>query len=145
MKIVIDTNALISAAEDEYNFGNRIIDEVLAGKIQAFANSQTLRENKLIVSRKLADDQYAQKLSKYFEAVTPVEAVRIDAVEDREDNKILASAVAAGADFLITSDWHLLKMNEYQGVRIVTPQGFWSEYQTETGQGWQDWISNFLK
>ena len=144
MKVVIDTNILINASEDDYNFGNRIIDEVLNGKIEVFANHQTIRENRLIAQRKISDTNYLVKLESYFSAVQEVEGQRIFVVEDEEDNKILASGLAAGVDYLITSDWHLLKIEEYQGVKIVTPQGFWTEYETETGAGWQNWISNFM-
>lgn len=145
MKIVLDTNTLINAQEDSYNFSNRIIDEVLAGKIEAFANRQTLRENHLIVNRKINDEDFKNKLEQFFNVVQEVEGEYLDVVEDREDNKILASAVKAGVDYLVTSDWHLLKINEYEGVKILTPQGFWAEYESETGEGWSNWISNFLR
>lgn len=145
MKVVIDTNILINASEDDYNYGNRILDDVLAGKIQAFANPQTLKENKLISSRKIEGQEYKEKLDHYFERVILVEGERINVVEDEEDNKILSAALAAGVDYLITSDWHLLKIGEYNGVKIVSPQGFWAEYGSDNGQGWQNWIDSFLK
>jgi uncharacterized protein len=145
MKIVLDTNALINASQDDYNYSNRIIDEILAGKIQAFANSSTLRENRLIVGRKITDSGYQEKLHQLFDAIQTVEGEWVDVVEDREDNKILASALTAGVDYLVSSDWHLLKLGEYQGVKIVSPQGFWAEYEQESGQGWQDWMNKFLQ
>jgi uncharacterized protein len=144
MKVTIDTNALVNASGDDHSYANRILDEVLAGKVESFANVQTVRENRLIVDRKVNDPAFRQKLEDYFSAVQLVEGEYLDVVEDPEDNKILASAVAAGVDYLITSDWHLLKIAEYEGVRIVTPQGFWAEYESETGQGWQDWVKNFM-
>lgn len=144
MKIVLDTNILINASTDDYNYGNRILDDVIAGKIEAFANRQTVRENRLIVSQKITDQEYASKLEQYFSVIQEVEGERIHVVEDEEDNKILSSALAAGADYLVTSDWHLLKISEYEGVKIVTPQGFWAEYESETGEGWQNWINNFM-
>jgi uncharacterized protein len=144
MKVVIDTNTLINAAADEHNYGNRIIDEVLDGKIQAFANRQTLRENSLIASQKVSDPEFLAKLQEYFNSVEEVEAEYIQVVEDEEDNKILASALKAGVDYLVTSDWHLLKLGEYEGVKIVSPQGFWAEYETETGEGWKQWLNNFI-
>lgn len=145
MKIVLDTNTLINAESDEYNFSNRIIDAVLEGKIEAFANRQTLRENRLIVGQKIHDEEFRGKLEQFFDAVQDVEMERLNVVEDREDNKILASAVKAQANYLITSDWHLLKIGEYEGVKIVTPEGFWGDYESETGAGWSNWISSFLR
>ena len=44
---------------------------------------------------------------------------------DPKDNPIVATAVAAGADYLVTGDRkHLLPMGEYRGIRIVTPRQF---------------------
>lgn len=35
---------------------------------------------------------------------------------------IVATAVAAGADCLVTGDRHLLALGRYGGIRIVTPR-----------------------
>jgi putative PIN family toxin of toxin-antitoxin system len=144
MKVVIDTNILINASEDDYNYGNRLINAVLEGKIRAFANRQTLKENRLIANRKVDDEEFHKKLEQYFDLVNPVEGKYIQVVEDEEDNKILASAIEAGVDYLVTSDWHLLKLGEYEGVKIITPQGFWAEFESESGAGWQDWLNKFI-
>jgi len=145
MKVTIDTNTLVNASGDDHSYANRLLDEVLAGRVEAFANVSTVRENRLIADRKVTDPEFRQKLEGYFSVIQLVEGQHIDVVEDREDNKILASGLAAGVDYLVTSDWHLLKIGEYGGVKIVTPQGFWAEYEQESGQGWHDWINNFMK
>jgi putative PIN family toxin of toxin-antitoxin system len=50
--------------------------------------------------------------------VTP--AVQLDVVkEDPDDNKILECAVTAGSDFIITGDKDLLRLGQYDAVRIV--------------------------
>jgi putative PIN family toxin of toxin-antitoxin system len=146
LKVVIDTNLLIDGSEDFYNFGNRIIDLVLAGQIQAFANKRTLRENKLLTGNKISDEGYLKKLEYFFKRVSEVESTkRLHVVEDDEDNKILESALAANADFLITSDQHLLKLEEYEGVRIIRPNIFWSIYEEEGDQAWQKWLKSFIQ
>ena len=44
---------------------------------------------------------------------------------DPKDNPIVATAVAAKADYLVSSDKaHLLPLGEYQGIRIVSPREF---------------------
>ncbi len=145
LKIVIDTNLLIDGVEDFYNFPSRIIDHVISGNLEAYANRSTLRENKLLASRKITDTAYLKKLEYFFELVKPVETPdRLEVVEDRDDNKILESAVAAGADYLITSDKHLLKLEKYRGTRIVRPAEFWSRWEEEGEGGWQKWLSNFI-
>jgi predicted nucleic acid-binding protein len=41
-----------------------------------------------------------------------------------EDDLILATAVSAQADYLVTGDRQLLALGRYQGVEIVTPRAF---------------------
>lgn len=41
-----------------------------------------------------------------------------------EDDLILATAVSAQADYLVTGDRQLLKLGSYRGVTIVSPRGF---------------------
>ncbi|MBX4205189.1 MAG: putative toxin-antitoxin system toxin component, PIN family [Candidatus Doudnabacteria bacterium] len=145
MKIVLDTNSLIDASGDDYNFGNRIIDEVISGKIQAFANRATLAENRLMAGRKITDLDYLEKLNQYFDAVHLVETEeRLDVVEDPEDNKILESALASSSEYLVTSDNHLLKLSEYEGVKIISPSGFWQAFNEESGTSWRNWIKDFI-
>jgi uncharacterized protein len=45
--------------------------------------------------------------------------------DDPKDDMIVATAVATGADYLVTGDRrHLLPLREYEGIRIVTPRQF---------------------
>ena len=145
LKIVIDTNLLIDGSSDDYNYANRIIDEVLAGKLEAFANRGTIAENRLIANRKVTDEAYRLKLNEFFDSIREVEMVtRLDVVEDYEDNKILSSAVDSSAEYLVTSDNHLLKLENYGEVKIVTPGEFWRIYQEESGSGWRNWLNEFI-
>jgi putative PIN family toxin of toxin-antitoxin system len=146
MKIVIDTNLLIDGAADDYNYGNRIIDAVIAGRLEAYANRATVRENMLLSSRKITDQEYLQKLNDFFASIrhAPFVPERLRVVVDEEDNKLVESAVAARADYLISSDRHLLSLGEYEGIKIVTPAEFWNKYQDETEDGWSKWINNFM-
>ena len=40
--------------------------------------------------------------------------------DDPDDIPILSAAVAAGVDYLVTNDVHLLKLNPYRGLRIIS-------------------------
>ena len=47
---------------------------------------------------------------------------------DRDDDRILAAAVAAGASVLVSGDTrHLLPLGQHDGMRIVKPQTFLAE------------------
>ena len=142
MKVVLDTNVLITAFKDEYSYQKRIIDEIINGRILAFANTQTIRENRLILNRLIEDSSYKKELDDFFSQLEVVQNFhKVHVVEDREDNKILESAVEAHADYLITEDHHLLQLNSYKNVGIVEPIEFWKIYEEEIGDNpWQKWI-----
>jgi putative PIN family toxin of toxin-antitoxin system len=47
-------------------------------------------------------------------------ATRHEVPADPKDSAILQSALAGGADYLVTNDSHLLRLHPYQGLRIVS-------------------------
>ncbi len=55
--------------------------------------------------------------------VDPVTDVHGEA-EDDEDDLVLATAVAAKADYLVTGDTYLLRIAEFRGIPIVSPRDF---------------------
>jgi putative PIN family toxin of toxin-antitoxin system len=46
------------------------------------------------------------------------------ACRDSDDDNVLACAVEAAADYLVTGDKDLLHMKTFKGIRIVTPREF---------------------
>lgn len=146
MKVVLDTNVLISGFKDDYSYQKKIIDEVIGGRIEAFANDQTIRENRLILEKLIDNNEYKRELDELFTQISWVHNPRrVRVAADRQDAKILESAVVAGADYLITEDRHLLDIRDYEGVKIVEPIEFWKIYEEEIGDDpWQKWI-NFVK
>jgi predicted nucleic acid-binding protein len=42
----------------------------------------------------------------------------------REDDQILAAAVSARAEYLVTGDKQLQQLGIYQGVRVISPRAF---------------------
>jgi predicted nucleic acid-binding protein len=53
------------------------------------------------------------------------DAPRVPVVtRDPSDDQVIACAVAAGADYLVTGDDDMLVLAEHQGIRIITPREF---------------------
>ena len=145
MKIVLDTNVLINGFKDEYSYEKKIIDAVIAGEIEAYANKQTMQENRLISSQLIDSDEYQKDLNNLFAQINwVVNRRQIRIVSDPEDNKILESAVEAEAEYLVTSDNDLLRLESHQNVKIVTPPQFWAQYKDEGMDLWKQW-TNFIK
>ena len=145
MKIVLDTNVLINGFKDEYSYEKKIIDAVIGGEIEAYANKQTLQENKLISGQLIDDDEYSRQLNDLFAQINwVVNRRQIRTVSDPEDNKILESAVEAEADYLITSDNALLNIGKHQNVKIVNPGQFWANYKDEGMDLWKQ-LASYIK
>jgi len=140
MKVVLDTNVLIDGLKDEYSYEKRIIDAVISGEIEAYANRQTLQENHLILRQLVDNPQYEKELNDFFGQVNyVVNRHNIHIVRDSEDNKILESAVEAGAEFLITRDNDLLTLKRHDNVQIVNPSEFWVKYKDDGNDLWKQW------
>ena len=62
-----------------------------------------------------------------FESYSALTTVLVPAIippaiiDDPDDDAVLACAVAAKADLVVSGDPHLLKLENYQDVPIVTP------------------------
>jgi uncharacterized protein len=48
--------------------------------------------------------------------------------EDPTDNFFLACALAGRANFVVSGDRHLLKVHEFQGIKILRPRKFFEGY-----------------
>jgi putative PIN family toxin of toxin-antitoxin system len=69
--------------------------------------------------------------------VTPASTVH-GVGQDREDDLVLATAVAGRAEYLVTGDRHLQAIAGYQGVIILSPRQFLTTLEdNELGNG--DW------
>jgi predicted nucleic acid-binding protein len=60
-------------------------------------------------------------VSPLLSPVTPHEVVSI-VHADPSDDRIIEAAIAASADFIVTYDKHLLSLNTFRNIRIVTPE-----------------------
>ena len=144
MKVVLDTNVIIDGFKDEYSYEKQIIDAVRAGEIAAYANRQTIQENRLIMRRLIENPEYTQEINDLLSQINYVVNRRqIHIVSDPEDNKILESAVEADAEYLITRDHDLLQLEKYENIEIVTPSQFWVRYKDEGNDLWKQWAGFF--
>jgi len=149
MKIILDTNILIDATNDNFSFTWKIIDLVLQGKILAVASEKILKEYNLIIARNIKNKNDKQKLEDF---IARVEIILVNKKlniipDDPEDEKFVECAVEANADYIISSDSHLLNLQKYQNVKILNPKDFWYKYSGEKDDEdeWKDLFRNILK
>lgn len=127
MKLVLDTNTVVSGLLWR-NAPRLLMDAAVEGRIELAASTALVDELTRVITRakfarKLAEqgltpqalvDRYA-KLAK---PVTPA-SIRRTVPKDADDDAVLACALAAQADFIVTGDAHLLNMKRYHGMRII--------------------------
>ena len=127
MKLVIDTNVLISAVF----FGGKprkVVESVIGGHVKACASGEIIKEYEEVleemISRKqgvLRKDLF-QFLMKRIEIAQPVSEVRV--CRDPDDDKFLSCAIEAGALYIVSGNKDLLDIGEYDGVTIITAAEF---------------------
>ncbi len=132
-RVVIDTNVLISGIIQKSGFPFKVVklweDEVIV----LITSVATIKEAERVLNypkiRKkyaLTSDDIRHTISNLLKYSTLVEDPPIPNVidEDPDDNKILATALAGKADYIISGDTHLLTLKNYRGIEIVTPKRF---------------------
>jgi putative PIN family toxin of toxin-antitoxin system len=132
MKVVIDTNVFVSS----FFGGNprKIIDFWKKGKISLCVSKNILDEYIEVLQRiGLGNGREVEELlslfAKGFNILFTTKTPKIKAVrDDPDDDKFIECAVGLKAEVIITGDKALKAMNEYMGIKILTPQQFLKTY-----------------
>jgi len=129
MRIVLDTNVLVSALAFPGSKPDQILYRIRRRETELFISAFILSEldrvlrDKFRFSRKEAHIR-VNAIRAIAHVIAPTERITIVTAKD-DDNRILECAAAARAEFLITGDKeHLLPLGSYRGTRIVTPAQF---------------------
>jgi putative PIN family toxin of toxin-antitoxin system len=128
MRVVVDTNVLISAALKRNSTPAAAVQAVerLCVLLKSPANEQQLFE---VVARPyfvpliVRDTRtWLRNLMSTAELVAITE--RIAASRDPTDDKFLELAVSGHADLIVSGDADLLALNPFRGIPIITPAAF---------------------
>lgn len=126
MKITIDTNFLISATQWDYSEAHKLLVKFLEKDIQIFSSREILREFSVVLERDFlySKEEIVKIIEKVIVFLNLIELTSVIEIikEDIEDNKILACAVDSDSEYIITYDKHLLKLKEFQGIKILKPE-----------------------
>ncbi len=128
MRIVCDTNVLVSAVL----YGGRpreVLEFLSAGEVRGFMSPALEAELRGVLRRpkfglsELQADLISETLFELFEPVYP-KRVPLLVREDPADSAVLACAMEAHADCIVSGDSHLLALGQFQRVRILRPAEF---------------------
>lgn len=129
LKVVLDTNVYLSGIIFGGN-SRHILDILIEKKIIAIASPAILLEISQKLEKKFnwSKEQIlvtVKTLAKTAKIVNPQKRLTV-VKADKNDNKIIEAGVEGRADYIITGDKHLLRIKEYQNIKILSPAEFLS-------------------
>lgn len=133
MKVFLDTNVLASAAATRGLCAD-VVREVFAHH-ESVVSKQVLDELRRVLQfkfgfpRPLVAD-YLELVRQDSRLAKPAEPPKIR-LRDKDDLRILAAAIAAKADVLVTGDAELLALGHCGDVEILSPRQFWERLSTQ--------------
>jgi putative PIN family toxin of toxin-antitoxin system len=131
LKGVPDTNILVSALINPDGNSAKIgarVSEFVSCTSEAILKEvvRVLHYDRIYEKYDLTEaliSQYIQKLRKSQLVVAGAYEIH-GVVPDPDDEMIIACALEAGADYIISGDPHLLNLKHYRNIQIVTPKAF---------------------
>ena len=131
-RVVLDTNTLISGLLWDGN-ESIVIEKAEKKEIKIFISYQMLEELEGVLKRKKFSKKLEGKKYTVEKAVAKIALIAtliepnidIDIIkEDPEDNRVLECAVSARATVIVSGDSHLLNLNDYAGIQIISTIDF---------------------
>lgn len=136
MRVVLDTNVWISG----WLWGGvpgQLIIMAKNQQITIFVSEGLLSELETTLGRVKLQSKIRSLgatvqilLAKTSELVKLCQETSVDVpqLRDQDDAIIIATALAANAEVIITGDQDLLTLNEFEGILIITPTDFLNRY-----------------
>lgn len=130
IKIVLDTNILISGFLNPHNPPGRILFHLTEpGLLKLLISDEILAKYEGVLKRK----KFNLDKSKIIYALTLIENIsikttpkeKLNITDDKDDNKFFECAIEGNADFLISGDIkHVQKIKKYKGIKVISPAEF---------------------
>ncbi|ODS32834.1 MAG: hypothetical protein SCARUB_02040 [Candidatus Scalindua rubra] len=127
MKVFLDTNVLASAIATR-GICTDVLREVLTSH-ELIISAHLLKELRQVLQRKFRVPasltvEFLNLLQQDTIVAKPVNLPDVN-IKDEDDLLILASALKANADLLVTGDKELLALGKVGNLEIVSPRSFW--------------------
>ena len=133
MRVVVDTNVLVSAVISPGGTPARVVSLWRDGQFVLLVNqailaelSRALAQPRLLRKYALTRSRIERLLNALRESAVVVEGdpvVHAD-VRDPDDRKFIECALAGAADYLVSGDRDLLSLGEHAGIAIISPAAF---------------------
>lgn len=129
MKVVLDTNVLVSSTLTERGKPFKILKKAESGYIELFISPEIIQELEDVLLRdKIPFEEedvkeFIEKIISISTVIVPEESFEV-INEDPEDDKVLECAIDSEADYIISGDSHLLDLEDFKGIKILSPDHF---------------------
>lgn len=127
MKIVLDTNVLVSAIV----FGGKpkdiIVSVVESGEMLCISTFVKTELRRMLAEKFSFDEERLAEVEHFIsDSFIRNEPTSVPKVikRDLSDNNVLALATFVAADYIVSGDNDLLELGSYQGISILTPHQF---------------------
>ncbi len=133
MKVFLDTNVLVAAFATRGLCADLLRTvlakhELVVGQIVLVEAERVMRDRLRVSEAMIAA---ALELLREYPVTAVREPLPHPKCRDKDDAVVLASAVAAGADVLVTGDRDLQVLAGKSSLRIVDPHGLWTLLQAD--------------
>jgi putative PIN family toxin of toxin-antitoxin system len=139
MKIVLDTNIIVSGLLQSLGNPAQVLTLVLSGAVRVCHDKRILAEYAEVMARprfKFDPERVREVLNKIG-----TDGLVIDAtgqcnlrLPDADDEPFLAVALASSADFLVTGNLADYPPDKRQGCAVISPAAFMVEWRKQTGK-----------
>lgn len=132
LRVVLDTNVLVSGLAYPRSLPGRILDAWHRGAVDVVLSHYILDEIQRVVPRLPRTGLSSHEIRDLADSllfladVVEIDANHDPALRDPDDQPVLATLRASGAQYLITGDKDLLALAER--YPIVTPADFWRRH-----------------
>lgn len=129
MRVVLDTNTLVSAVLSSIGSPRRLLNGARAQQFELYTSPVLIAELHDVLSREKFASRFQQagltplgvvsEIRRLAFIVTPISVPRV-VQGDSDDDHVLACALACGADLIVSGDKHLTGLGAgYRGIRIA--------------------------
>ncbi len=123
MRVVFDTNIFISAFAIPQGQAEKAVLKIIEGDHVLFISRPILDEILSVLASKFHRDREAIShtaiyISSLATLVSPAKKIHI--LQDEPDNRIIECALCGKANAVVTGDKAMLKLKEYEGIRIMS-------------------------
>ena len=126
MVVTFDTNVLLSATLWDGSLSQKLLFDLIRQNVKIYSSKEILFEYKKVLKRdfNFSDVEIIKFTNNVLSFVTlVVPKMKITVVkDDPDDNAILECALESKSKYLVTYDFHLLKIKEYKKIQIINPR-----------------------